>query len=64
MHRIFQETAFQSGSFRPFNIAVAFDVTFRFLRSLVSALVLDDADHQPQRLERRSIVRELAPVTG
>ncbi|CAB0783394.1 hypothetical protein FRC0184_02245 [Corynebacterium diphtheriae] len=55
---------FPPGGFRSFNIAVAFDGALRFLRSLGSALVLDVADHQPQRFQRRGIVRELAAVAG
>ena len=35
-----------SGGFGSFNIAVAFDVAFRFLRLLGSVLVFDSADHQ------------------
>ena len=35
-----------------------------FLRLLGSALVFDVAYHQPKRFQRRSIVRELTPVTS
>ena len=55
---------FPPGGFRSFNIAVALIVAFGFLRSLGSTLVFDVADHQPQCLQRRGIVRELSPVTS
>ena len=41
---------FPPSGFRFFKIAVAFNVEFFLLRSLVSALVIDVADHQPHRL--------------
>jgi len=55
---------FLPSGFRSFNMAVALNVALCFLRSLRSALVSDVADHQPKRLQRRGIVRELAPVAG
>ena len=63
-HSYLVDGLFPAGGLRAFNIAVGFDVAFCFLRSLGSALFFDVADHQPKRLQRRGIVRELAPVVG